>query len=105
MQTIVEQPNVSQGQSRSTNRGHRPVQGDHGPHHFRNPRYFSVQESPPGRMRISAEPGTKTDRGRSGITLRPPMLTTVSAARPIVFTANPNVRRNSARAEAASQSA
>lgn len=43
MQTIVEQPTVSQGQSRSTDRGNRPAQSDHGPHHLRNLRYFSVR--------------------------------------------------------------
>src|SRR5215469_12210624 len=43
VKTIIEQPTVSQGQSRSTNRGNRPVQSDHGPHHFRNLRYFSFR--------------------------------------------------------------
>src|SRR5882762_372972 len=43
MQTIVEQPSMSQGQSRSTNRGNRPAQSDHGPDHFGDLRYFSVR--------------------------------------------------------------
>ena len=34
---------MGQGQSRSTNRGNRPAQSDHGPHHFRDPGYCPVR--------------------------------------------------------------
>jgi len=64
-----------------------------------------VQKLPPGRIRIAAESLTNPRRDKSGITRNPATLTISLAFSPMVFTENPKVRRNSARAEAGSQSA
>ena len=61
--------------------------------------------SPPGRMRMSPDSGRISCKCSSGITLIPPMLTMGLVARENVPTENPNLRRNSASADAGSQSA
>jgi hypothetical protein len=61
--------------------------------------------SPPGRMRMSPDSGRMSFKRSSGITLIPPMLTMGLVARENVPTENPNLRRNSASADAGSQSA
>jgi hypothetical protein len=69
------------------------------------PTSSSIHASPPGRIRIEASTGVNSDRAMSGTTVIPPILTIGSMSIPIVFTEKPNVRRNSAKAEAGSQSA
>ena len=64
-----------------------------------------IQASPPGRIKTSANWSLASDRSRSGRTFIPPMLRTGFLVRPTVSTANPNVRRSSASADAGSQSA